>query len=276
MFSDEILTSLAKKMQLPTMEFIQNLGDWPLEFENPKDNGSGVAIISWCGSKDTFDIIVPTYELVEAVSFKWMRKKVKRRSVLDAQIHGYDCKRYAKYQRATVHPVGEKIEQSGFSRTRFQRSLPKNIQNINAKRKFAVSPQSRQTRTRAPRNPWWWNYTLFFLWWNVESETRRASTFQRILQSLSLNFWLTSDANLTLQYRYIVSIDGTVAAYRLPYLLGGNSVVLKQDSKFYENFYTHIKPNVHFIPFNEDNFVGTLEYIQTLTDMNEASPSGKP
>ena len=70
MFSDEILTSLAKKMQLPTMEFIQNLGDWPLEFENPKDNGSGVAIISWCGSKDTFDIIVPTYELVEAVSFK--------------------------------------------------------------------------------------------------------------------------------------------------------------------------------------------------------------
>lgn len=57
---------------------------------------------------------------------------------------------------------------------------------------------------------------------------------------------------LFLQYKYQISIDGTVAAYRLPYLLGGSSVVLKQDSPYYEFFYHELKPNVHYIPFKRD------------------------
>jgi len=50
------------------------------------------------------------------------------------------------------------------------------------------------------------------------------------------------------QYKYEMNIDGTVAAYRLPYLLAGNSLVLKQDSKYYEFFYNNLKPNLHYIP----------------------------
>lgn len=55
-----------------------------------------------------------------------------------------------------------------------------------------------------------------------------------------------------LQYKYQISIDGTVAAYRLPYLLGGSGVVLKQDSPYYEFFYHDLEPFVHYIPFKRD------------------------
>lgn len=49
-----------------------------------------------------------------------------------------------------------------------------------------------------------------------------------------------------------MNIDGTVAAYRFPYLLASNSVVFKQDSPFYEHFYRQLEPMHHYIPFKRD------------------------
>ena len=41
-------------------------------------------------------------------------------------------------------------------------------------------------------------------------------------------------------------MDGTVAAYRLPYLLAADSVVLKQEAKYYEHFYKDVSlPSFH-------------------------------
>ena len=54
------------------------------------------------------------------------------------------------------------------------------------------------------------------------------------------------------QYKYQVSLDGTVAAYRLPYLLAGNSLLLKQDSNYYEFFYQNLQPWIHYVPFKSD------------------------
>lgn len=54
------------------------------------------------------------------------------------------------------------------------------------------------------------------------------------------------------QYKYQINIDGTVAAYRFPYLLAGNAVVFKQDSPFYEHFYKSLRPNEHYIPFRRN------------------------
>lgn len=54
------------------------------------------------------------------------------------------------------------------------------------------------------------------------------------------------------QYKYQINIDGTVAAYRFPYLLGGNSLVFKQDSSFYEHFYKQLEPMKHYIPVKRD------------------------
>lgn len=54
------------------------------------------------------------------------------------------------------------------------------------------------------------------------------------------------------QYKYQLNLDGTVAAYRLPYLLAGGSLVLKQDSDYYEHFYRHLQPWVHYVPLERD------------------------
>ena len=43
-----------------------------------------------------------------------------------------------------------------------------------------------------------------------------------------------------------------MAAYRLPYLLAGGSLVLKQDSVYHEHFYHRLKPWVHYVPLKED------------------------
>ena len=71
-----------------------------------------------------------------------------------------------------------------------------------------------------------------------------------------------------MQYKYQITIDGTVAAYRLPYLLAGNSVVLKQDSYYYEHFYKELKPYEHYVPFKRD-LSNLLEQIQWSKDNDE-------
>ena len=53
----------SSQVRLPDMEFFVNLGDWPLE----KRRDSPIPILSWCGSDETADIVMPTYDLTESV-----------------------------------------------------------------------------------------------------------------------------------------------------------------------------------------------------------------
>lgn len=62
MFADNILLSLARKVMLPNFEFVVNLGDWPLV----QKKGDLLPIFSWCGSEDTHDIVMPTYDITES------------------------------------------------------------------------------------------------------------------------------------------------------------------------------------------------------------------
>lgn len=76
------------------------------------------------------------------------------------------------------------------------------------------------------------------------------------------------DANIVfkynVQYKYQLNIDGTVAAYRFPYLLSGDSVVFKQNSPFYEHFYKQLKPMHHYIPIERDlyDLVDKIEWAK--------------
>ncbi|XP_067934132.1 protein O-glucosyltransferase 3-like isoform X2 [Watersipora subatra] len=54
------------------------------------------------------------------------------------------------------------------------------------------------------------------------------------------------------KYKYQLNIDGTVAAYRFPYLMVANSLVFKQDSPYYEHFYRELQPWVHYVPLKAD------------------------
>lgn len=62
-----------------------------------------------------------------------------------------------------------------------------------------------------------------------------------------------------------MNMDGTVAAYRFPYLLVGDSLVFKQDSPYYEHFYKDLKKWKHFIPVKRDlsDLVEKLEWAST-------------
>lgn len=53
------------QVRLPDVEFFVNLGDWPLEKRKPTDQIH--PIFSWCGSNNTLDIVMPTYDLTESV-----------------------------------------------------------------------------------------------------------------------------------------------------------------------------------------------------------------
>lgn len=51
----------------------------------------------------------------------------------------------------------------------------------------------------------------------------------------------------------------------MPYLLVGNSVILKQDSIYYEHFYNELQPWKHYVPFKKD-LSDLLEKIQWVKD----------
>lgn len=70
MFIDSLFSTLINIVELPDMEVIVNLGDWPLVSNNSVEP---LSIFSWCGSVSTLDIVMPTYELTES-SFEAMSR----------------------------------------------------------------------------------------------------------------------------------------------------------------------------------------------------------
>lgn len=59
---DAILLSLARKVVLPDVEMFVNLGDWPLVSKGLPN----YPVFSWCGSDDSKDIVMPTYDITES------------------------------------------------------------------------------------------------------------------------------------------------------------------------------------------------------------------
>lgn len=67
MFMDATLLALGRVALLPDMEFYLNLGDWPLSKKGGQQRTSGpYPIFSWCGSEDSYDIVLPTYDITES------------------------------------------------------------------------------------------------------------------------------------------------------------------------------------------------------------------
>ena len=73
---------------------------------------------------------------------------------------------------------------------------------------------------------------------------------------------------ISLQYKYQINIDGTVAAYRLPYLMIGDAVIIKQDSEYYEHFYHQLEPYKHYIPMQHD-LSDIVELVQWAIDNDD-------
>ncbi len=79
------------------------------------------------------------------------------------------------------------------------------------------------------------------------------------------NFINTSEKS---RYKYILTIDGHVSAFRLSYEFSFKSLILLQESEFYMWFSDKIKPYEHFIPIKKDlsNLIEQIEWCKTHDD----------
>lgn len=65
------------------------------------------------------------------------------------------------------------------------------------------------------------------------------------------------------EYKFILSIDGTVAAYRFPFLLAGDSIVFKSFSDYYEHFYADLEEGLHYFHFSDSTLIEQIKWART-------------
>ncbi|XP_066475946.1 protein O-glucosyltransferase 3 isoform X1 [Tiliqua scincoides] len=200
MFSDEMLLSLARKVRLPDVEFYLNVGDWPVEHRKANQTPGPLPIISWCGSLDSADIVLPTYEVTHS-TLETLRGVTN--DLLSIQ--------------GNTGPVWDNKTEQGFFRGRDSREERLQLVQLSKENPELLDA----------------GITGYFFFREKEKELGRAPLMG------FFDFF---------KYKYQVNIDGTVAAYRFPYLLLGDSLVIKQDSQYYEHFYVELEPWRHYVP----------------------------
>ncbi|CAB3368503.1 Hypothetical predicted protein [Cloeon dipterum] len=201
MFWDNILLSMARKVKLPDLELLVNLGDWPLvRLEELK-----VPMLSWCGSEETADIVVPTYELTEATLECMGRVTLDMLSVQGNTPLPWEQRKAMAFWRG---------RDSNRERLHLIEIAREHSDLINA------------------------SLTNFFFFRDLEEvygpKVKHVSFFEFF------------------ENKYQLNVDGTVATYRFPFLLGGGSTVLKQESTYYEHFYSKLRPWHHFVPMAQN------------------------
>ena len=216
MFWDQTLLWLASRASLPDMELMVNLGDWPLV----KPKYKGIPMFSWCGSKDTLDMVFPTYELTEASLECMGRQSLDTLAALGKNNVPWDEKTEKLFWR------GRDSRQERLDLVRLSKKHP---EIINA------------------------SITAFFFFRDQEEELGRHPYVS------FFDFF---------NYKYQMNLDGTVAAYRLPFLLAGGALVFKADSPYYEHFYPSLTPWQHYVPVKAD-LSDLLEKIQWAKDHDQ-------
>ncbi|OWR50618.1 hypothetical protein KGM_211132 [Danaus plexippus plexippus] len=213
MFADNILLSLSRKTVLPDMEMVINLGDWPLIHKN----GEKLAMFSWCGSDDTLDIVMPTYDITESTLENLGRVTLDTLSV-----------------QGNVERKWSDRETRAIWRGRDSRAERLKLIDI------------------ARENPDLINASLTNFFFFREKEAKYGPKVPHI------SFFKFFD------YKYQINVDGTVAAYRFPYLLAGGGLVFKQDSSYYEHFYSKLTQWEHYVPVKSD--LSDLEWSKRIID----------
>ncbi|NXT05938.1 KDEL2 protein, partial [Prunella fulvescens] len=220
MFSDEMLLSLARKVHLPDVEFYLNVGDWPVEHRKANDTPGPLPVISWCGSVDSRDIILPTYDVTHS-TLETLRGVTN--DLLSIQ--------------GNTGPSWENKTEQALFRGRDSREERLHLVKLSKENPELLDA----------------GITGYFFFREKEKELGKAQLMG------FFDFF---------KYKYQVNVDGTVAAYRFPYLLLGDSLVLKQDSQYYEHFYIGLKPWKHYVPVKR-NLEDLLEKIKWAKENDE-------
>jgi hypothetical protein len=226
MFFDEFLKSILRKTGLPDTQMLVNLGDWPLSSRKP--SLMPLPMFSWCGSNDTYDLVMPTYEMTEAVLQSQSRVSVDILGVLGQQPVSFQDKKPQVFFR------GRDSNRIRLLLVLYSKKTPELVDAA---------------------------LTNFFFFREEEDLKKYGPT---VKHTSLYDFF---------EYKYLISIDGTVAAYRVPNLLAGSSLLLKQKSQYYEHFYHLMEPGKHFIELREDltDFYDVLRQLTNSSDSNHVS-----
>uniref|UniRef100_A0A8C6Z8V9 Protein O-glucosyltransferase 3 n=2 Tax=Nothoprocta perdicaria TaxID=30464 RepID=A0A8C6Z8V9_NOTPE len=200
MFSDEMLLSLARKVHLPDVEFYLNVGDWPVEHRKANDTPGPIPVLSWCGSVESRDIVLPTYDVTHS-TLETLRGVTN--DLLSIQ--------------GNTGPSWENKTERALFRGRDSREERLHLVKLSKENPELLDA----------------GITGYFFFREKEKELGKAQLMG------FFDFF---------KYKYQVNVDGTVAAYRFPYLLLGDSLVLKQASQYYEHFYAELEPWKHYVP----------------------------
>ncbi|RWS09674.1 KDEL motif-containing protein 1-like protein [Dinothrombium tinctorium] len=203
-FMDDMLISLASKTRLPNTQLIVNLGDWPLS--DTRRGSIAMPVFSWCGSDETFDIVLPTYEITESVLNMQGRVSLDILSI---------------FGRQNGLPFNKKTSKL-FWRGRDSNRLRLKLVDLSKKHPKLIDAA----------------LTNFFF-------------FRDEIEKYGPSVSYTSFTDF-FNYKYQINVDGTVAAYRMPMLMAGTSLLLKPVSKYYEHFYHLLRKNVHYILVDQE------------------------
>ncbi|CDJ35735.1 thioredoxin, putative [Eimeria mitis] len=203
-FADMILHQLAATVKLPDIEFLLNVGDWPLV---AKSWGEGrVPVFSWCGSTDSFDMVLPQWD-------------VSRSTVLGNAESNPDL---LASQGWSLRAWESKDPRAAF------RGRDSNPVRVKLAQLSVLHPSLLDVAITS-----WENDE------NFEAEEQLGGGSKKFIKLSEFS-----------KYKYILELDGTVAAYRNPYLLASGSLLLKQDSIYYEWYQRELSPWQHFVPFD--------------------------
>ncbi|KAL8440364.1 hypothetical protein Efla_000252 [Eimeria flavescens] len=203
-FSDMVFHQLAAKVKLPDVEFLLNVGDWPLVAKTWGD--ARVPVFSWCGSTETFDIVLPQWD-------------VSRSTVAGNSDSNPDL--------LAAQGWGNNPWESRDPRAAF-RGRDSNPIRVKLAQLSSRHPDLLDVAITS-----WENDENF----EIEEELGGGRKVFLKLSDFS-------------KYKYVLSLDGTVAAYRNPYMLSSGSLTLKHDSPYYEWYQHELTPWRHFVPFD--------------------------
>jgi len=211
--TDNFFSTVMKRWVVPDVEFIFNLGDWPLA----NGNRSHFPLFSWCKDDVSNDILLPTYKIMKGTLFgTQLENTVKVDGTCYEKGGGWASKKEVLFFRGRdSNPV--RVQFSDTIAAKHPRLIDAKLSHNEYG--YYPTPEAKQK--------------------DIASGMYAKKVKRRKFEYFFLN-------------KYQLSVDGTVAAYRFPALLAGDSLVFKQESKYVEHFYREIKPYEHYIPLRND------------------------
>ena len=85
------------------------------------------------------------------------------------------------------------------------------------------------------------------------SQDKDGNNLHYILKELFPNNTAIVKEEDHLKYKYLISLDGNTCAWvRVPWIMLSNSVLVKQESRKIEWFYSSLTPYIHYVPLKND------------------------